>query len=246
MGYREETRRTTDAQGLKRRHILGSDMIRLPFFSAGGFAAVILLATQACAQEQPAAPAAPTGADAAPAPPGWIKQCVTEKDKDTGKVGCQTARDLRDLTTGQLFASVAVRDEKAAGKRTISVAVQPGLQIQPGIRLFIDEQNMANARYTICYPTACIVEAEAPDALVSAMKKGKSLVIQAITIQGKVATFPIALPGFAKAYEGEATSAEDFAKIQKDWADKMTAWLKAHPPAPPQAAGAAAPGVPQQ
>ena len=219
-------------------------MIRLPLSAAAGLAAVFLLATQACAQDQPAAPAAPAAAagdpaDAPPDPPGWIKQCIT--DKDTGKGVCQTARDLRE-PSGQLFASVAVRDDKGTGKRTISVAIQPGLQIQPGIRLFVDDQNLANARYTICYPTACIVEADAPDTLIGPMKKGKALIIQAITIQGKVATFPIVLPGFAKAYDGEPTTAEAFAKLQKDWSDKMTAWLQTHKPAAP----AGAPAAPQQ
>ena len=208
-------------------------MARLTSFVAAGFAALTLASTPASAQDQTAAAAA----DAPPEPPGWIKQCLTAAEAP-GKEGCQTARDLRD-PTGQVVASISLRDEKATGKHVLALAVPPGLQIQPGIRVMVDDQSAVNARYTICYPQACVVEADASDAVVGMLKKGKVLVIQAVTVNGQGATFPISLPGFAKAYDGQATSSEEFAKLQKDWADKMTQWIKDHPPKP--AASTAAP-----
>jgi len=210
---------------------LGMDMSRLTSFAAAGIAAFALLSTPAWAQDQPAAAAA---SDAPPEPPGWIKQCTTAQ-QTPGKDGCQTARDLRDQT-GQVVASVALRDEKSSGKHILALAVPPGLQIQPGIRVLIDDQTPINARYTICYPQACVVEADASDAVVSAMKKGKVLVIQAVTVTGQGATFPVTLPGFGKAYDGEPISNDDLAKVQKDWSDKMILWLQAHPPKPAAAA----------
>ena len=212
-------------------------MTRLPLFAAAGLAALVFSAAASYAQETPAPPAqqpplspeiaAAAAKDEPPEPPSWIKQCADQKE--SGKTLCQTARDLRG-PNGQVLASLAVSEEKGSGKRKLSIAVPPGLQIQPGIRVFVDEQNTANARYTICYPAACVVEADATDAVVGAMKKGKVLIIQAITIEGKGATFPVSLPGFGKAFDDEPMPNDQFAKIQKDWADKMNAWLVAHPP----------------
>lgn len=209
-------------------------MARLTSLAAAGFAALTLASTPAAAQDQPATPAAQPAdagaADAPPEPPGWIKQCLTAAQAP-GKEGCQTARDLRD-PTGQVVASIALRDDKATGKHFLALAVPPGLQIQPGIRIMVDDQSAVNARYTICYPQACVVEAEASDAVLGMLKKGKVLVIQAVTVNGQGATFPIALPGFAKAYEGQATTAEEFGKLQTDWSNKMIPWLQKHPQRP--------------
>lgn len=207
---------------------MGMDMNRLPTIGAAALAASLAFAMPARAQEQipPPAPAAQTEEiPPPPAPPGWIKQCLKTPDESGAEDICQTARDLRD-EFGQVAASIAYRDNRTAKKRTLALAVPPGLQIQPGIRIFIDEQNAANAQFTICYPQSCVVETAATEALLGNMKKGKILTIQAITVQGRGATFPIGLDGFAKSLDGEPMPNEDLQKLQKAWSDEMTAWLQ--------------------
>ena len=149
--------------------------------------AIGLAASPALAQDQPAQPAAPKPAAQKPpaaqpnaaaagvpaATPGnttpaisgpqpdWVKLC--QPDPQTKKDICQTSRDLR-AETGQTLASVAVREDKS-GKRVLIMAIPPGMQIQPGVRVVVDQQQPITAKFSVCFPNVCLVEAEATDAL---------------------------------------------------------------------------------
>lgn len=180
-------------------------------------AAAALMVAPAMAQNQPAKPApgkpaAPAGAAAPAAPdanasttpaisgpqPDWVKLC--SNDPQTKKDICQTSRDLR-AETGQTLASVALREEKG-GKRMLILAIPPGMQIQPGVRVVIDQQQPVMGRYSVCFPNVCLVELEATEALVNNMKKGTTLNLQALSVQARGVVFPIGLNGFGKAYDG--------------------------------------------
>jgi invasion protein IalB len=193
--------------------------------------AVGLLAAPAVAQDQqPAKPAAPNPAAGAPAPapgnttpaisgpqPDWVKLCST--DPQSKKDICQTSRDLR-AETGQTLASVALREEKG-GRRMLIMAIPPGMQIQPGVRLVIDQQPPATARFTVCFPNVCLAEAEAADTLIGMMKKGTTLNLQALNVQARGVVFPFSLSGFAKAYDGQPLDPKVYQSEQKKLQDEL-------------------------
>jgi invasion protein IalB len=86
-------------------------------------------------------------------PSPWTKIC--NKDPQAGnKEICLTAQDIR-AETGQFLASVAVREVEGDPKKQFIVAVPPGMQLQPGMRIVIDQNQPMPARYTICFPNAC-------------------------------------------------------------------------------------------
>lgn len=198
-------------------------------------AALAVSTVAAVAQEQPAAnPAAPAPAPAAPAAaaaaqpgnampnlsgpqPDWVKMCST--DPQSKKEVCQISRDLR-ADTGQTLASVAVREIKG-GKRALVLAIPPGMQIQPGVRVYVDQKQAASGKFSVCMQNACFVEAEMPDALLASFKKGTTLNLQALNVQGRGVVLPVALAGFGKAYDGAALDPKVIAAEQ----DKLRAEL---------------------
>jgi invasion protein IalB len=182
-----------------------------------------LSSAPATAQEQPAGaapkPAAP--ANSTPAisgpQPDWVKICTT--DQASKKEICQTSRDLR-AETGQTLASVAIREEKG-GKRAMIMAIPPGMQIQPGVRLIVDQQPPVPAKFSVCFPNVCLVEAEASEALIGSMKKGSTLNLQALNVQARGVVFPISLKGFASAYDGAPIDPKAYQAEQRKLQDEL-------------------------
>ncbi|MDQ0468802.1 invasion associated locus B family protein [Labrys wisconsinensis] len=182
-----------------------------------------LMAAPALAQ-QPAAPAAgqPAAADAAgqgsAAPaiaglqPDWIKSCAT--DPQTKKEFCQIVRDLR-AETGETLASVEVRQERN-GRRLMMIAVPPGMQIQPGVRVVVDQNPPVPGKFTVCLPSACYVEADVTDALIGMMKQGKTLNLQLLNVQGRGVVFPIGLEDFGKIFDGAPVDPKTVQNQQED------------------------------
>jgi invasion protein IalB len=155
--------------------------------------AAFLLSFPALAQDQPAKPTA--GAPAAPAAaqqgdetpklsgpqPDWTKVC--SQDPQAKREFCQISRDLRG-ETGQTLASVAVREVKGA-KRMLVMAIPPGTQIQPGVRVFVDKTQVGTGKFSVCMQNACFVESEMTDAMLAIFKKGTLLTLQAVNVQGR-------------------------------------------------------------
>ena len=173
-----------------------------------------------------AAPAAAAGQAAAPGDvspklsgpqPEWVKVCST--DQQSKKELCQISRDLR-ADTGQTLASVAIREVKG-GKRAMVLAIPPGMQIQPGVRVFIDKTQAATGKFSVCMQNACFVEADMPDAMVAAFKKGTQLTLQAINAQGRGVQLPFALAGFGKAYDGPALDPKILVENQKKLQEQL-------------------------
>lgn len=201
-------------------------------------AVVGLIVGPALAQDDPAAPAPKPAPAAKPAAkpaqaataagsnttpqisgpqPEWVKLCSS--DPQTKKEICQTSRDLR-AETGQTLASVAIREDKG-GKRLMIMAIPPGMQIQPGVRVVIDQQAPVLAKFSVCFPNVCLVETEATDTLLAAMKKGTTLNLQALNVQARGVVFPISLSGFGKAFDGPALNPETVMKDQKRLSDLL-------------------------
>lgn len=193
-------------------------------------AAGLILGSSAFAQEQQPEAEAPANAaqgaqggqgNAMPAlagpQPEWVKLCAP--DPQTKKDICQTSRDLR-AETGQTLASVALREDKS-GKRLLIMAIPPGMQIQPGVRVIVDQQPPIPARYSVCFPNVCLVETEISDAQLGLLRKGKMLNLQALNVQARGVVFPFQLTGFAKAYDGKPVDPKAVQAEQQQLREQM-------------------------
>jgi invasion protein IalB len=153
---------------------------------------------------------------AAPSESLWNKICAT--DPATSKEMCVVNQEIK-AETGQFIASAAIRQVTGEEKISLVVAVPPGLMIQPGIRVQVDQSKPYELKYGICFTNACYAELEINPKIVKAMKGGSKLIITAVTPQAKAASFPMSLVGFTKAYDGEGIAAGD-AKARQDELDK--------------------------
>lgn len=129
----------------------------------------------------------------------WVKVCNT--DPQSKKEICVVTQELR-TDTGQFLASVAVREIGGEARKTLLIAVPPGMLIQPGLRVQVDAGKQNEAKYGICYPNACYSELVINDEFIGSMKKGNALILTTLNQQAKQVPFQLTLAGFTKVYDG--------------------------------------------
>jgi invasion protein IalB len=178
---------------------------------------------KAAAPAQKAAPAAkgPEGqqtqqAVAIPSP--WTKIC--NRDPQANKEVCLVAQDIR-AETGQFLASVAVREVEGEPKKQFIIAVPPGMQLQPGMRVVVDKQEPLPARYSICFPNACYGDMDIDGKFIDLMKKSQALTVQAINQVGRTVNFTLVLKDFSKAYEGPPVDPKEIEAQQQKLREGM-------------------------
>jgi len=164
----------------------------------------------------PAQQQQPQQAIAIPSP--WTKIC--NKDPQANKEVCLIAQDIR-AETGQFLASVAVREVEGEPKKQFIIAVPPGMQLQPGMRVVIDKNEPLPARYSICFPNACYGDMDIDAKFVDIMKKGQALTVQAINQVGRTVNFTLVLKDFTKAYDGPAVDPKEIEAQQQKLREGM-------------------------
>jgi invasion protein IalB len=210
-------------------------------------------AKPAQAQPQPAQPAPQgqpqQGQAAAQAQPQlmyspWMKVCG--KGQDTGgKQVCVLTKDGR-LENGMPVAVVQLFEPEGQPKM-MRVTVPLGMQIQHGTRLIIDQSPPANEPYKICFPIGCVSDYPVTDDMIKQMKKGTTLTLQAINMQGTPISLPLPLADFAKAYDGPATDPKVFEEQQQKLQSELQKKAEeARKKLEQQPGGAAAPAAPKQ
>jgi invasion protein IalB len=201
-----------------------------------GVAAALWGAPMALAQQQPAkkpAPAAkPAQAPQQPAAQGqpqqgqaqtaqgqpqlmyspWMKVCGKGQDTNNKQV-CVLTKDGR-LENGMPVAVVQLFEPEGQPKM-MRITVPLGMQIQHGTRVIIDQGQPVNEPYKICFPIGCVSDYPVSDEMIAQMKKGTTITLQAINMQGTPISLPLPLNDFAKAYDGPATDPKVFEQQQQ-------------------------------
>jgi invasion protein IalB len=214
--------------------------------AAAGLMAALLIAPSALAQtpapaakqpaKQPAAqkqaPAAqkqaPGGAPAeAPAQQAgepqlmyspWMKVCGKGPDTNEKQV-CVITKDGR-LENGMPVAVVQLFEPEGQDK-ILRVTVPLGMQLAHGTRMLIDQGPPAQQPYRICFPVGCMSDYPVTDDMIAKMKKGQTLTVQAINMQGTAISLPLPLADFAKAYDGPATDPKAFEEQQRKLQEEL-------------------------
>jgi invasion protein IalB len=210
--------------------------------TAAGLLAALLVAAPAFAQtppKQPAKPAAPKQApaakpaEAAPAAPAaapaqagepqlmyspWMKVCGKGPDTNNKQV-CVITKDGR-LENGMPVAIVQLFEPEGEQK-ILRVTVPLGMQLAHGTRLIIDQGAPAQQPYKICFQVGCMSDYPVTDDMIGKMKKGQSITVQAINMQGTPISLPLPLADFAKAYDGPATDPKAFEEQQRKLQEEL-------------------------
>jgi hypothetical protein len=108
--------------------------------------------------------------------------------------------------------------------------------------MIIDQGPPAQQPYKICFPVGCMSDYPVTDDMIAKMKKGQTITLQAINMQGTPISLPLPLADFAKAYDGPPTDPkvveEQQRKLQEELqkkAEEARKKLEAQQPAAAQA-----------
>jgi invasion protein IalB len=203
------------------------------------------------AQKPPAAApgAAPGAAPAAPEMPQlvyspWAKFCGKGNEPGAKEV-CFTGKDAR-TEAGQPVVAAALIEPEGEQRKLFRVTLPSPLQLQYGTRIVIDKEAPISGAFFTCFANGCMADYEATPELVTKLKKGQMLQIQAINLAAAAITFPLPLAdtsgnSFMKANEGPPTDPKVFEeqqkKLQEDLqkrADELRKKLESQSATPPK------------
>jgi invasion protein IalB len=165
---------------------------------------------------QPAPKTTPPEAAAATTPfvyTPWVKFCGQDKVDPAASETCLTLKEAR-LDSGQFVAGAAVIERKGADKKLLRVTLPLGMQLMPGVRVFIDDKPPAVRPYVLCIANGCMADFEVNAEFIATLKTGRQLQLQGVNLPGQVASYLLPLGDFAQAFEGPPTDPEKFRREQ--------------------------------
>jgi invasion protein IalB len=202
-----------------------------------------LLSGQALAQAKGKAPAKQAAAAPAQHQSPWVKLCekakVRVKDK-AGKDGtqektlCLTTHEQLDANSGMPVISAAIREAEGSDKHVLAIMVPLGMVIPAGMRAAIvdkatwdkalagqqiDDKSLkiATLNFAYCYAAGCTAEVQATKEIIDDMKKGAGMLVRAVDILGRPASWGVPLSGFSAAYAGPPTDNKKYAEARRDF-----------------------------
>jgi len=179
------------------------------------------------AAQQPAPPqqqqqAAPTQAQMPPfVYTPWQKICATPPAQNGAPAPKQICFTGRDARTDQGIPIVDVRLVEIDGEPTkfLRIVLPFGLKVIEGTQLLVDQNQPKQMPFVTCMPMApnlgCLTQYEATPELLTQLKKGQTMVIQAMSLQNQIVSYPLALADFAKANEGPPTDPKAYEEQQR-------------------------------
>jgi invasion protein IalB len=130
---------------------------------------------------------------AAPTYRPWTKICLG----DTCFIGADVL-----VASGCKLAFGAALIEKTAGtKKTLRVIVPDSVDQARGVHIGVDQDQPTQRPYGPCHATLCSADIDGGTELIARLKRGRSLVLGAISANGPV-RFELPLADFAAAYDG--------------------------------------------
>ncbi|MGJ5180959.1 invasion associated locus B family protein [Bradyrhizobium oligotrophicum] len=221
--------------------LLAVTALAVPFASAAQAQAPAPAAPKAKAPA--AAPKAPAPAAQAPAAPPaagqpqqqaqqempqliyapWTKFCLKGQDANAKQV-CFIGKDGR-IESGQPVVAAVIIEPEGEPKKILRVTLPLGMQLQPGTRIVVDQNQALQSGYVICFQNGCMSDYEATPDFLASLKKGQNLYVQAINSNGTALTLPLPLQeggsSFAKAYDGPPTDPKEFEKTQQKLQEEL-------------------------
>jgi invasion protein IalB len=133
---------------------------------------------------------------------------------------CFTGKDAR-IESGMPVVAAVLIEPEGQERKILRVTLPLGMQLAHGTRVIIDQNQPLTAPYAICFTNGCMADYEANADMVSKMKKGQGLVIQAINSTGQPISLGMPLTDFAKAYDGPPTDPKVFEEQQKKLQEEL-------------------------
>lgn len=149
----------------------------------------------------------------------WAKFCGKGQDANAKQV-CFTGKDAR-TEAGQPVIAAALIEPEGEPKKLFRITLPSPLQLQYGTRLIVDQQQPMTAPFFTCFANGCMADYEATADMITKLKAGQLLTIQAINLAGAAISFPVPLGDFKKANEGPPTDPKVFEEQQKKLQEEL-------------------------
>ncbi len=149
----------------------------------------------------------------------WTKFCLKGEQADAKQV-CFTGKDARIESGMPVVAAVLIEPENEP-KKILRVTLPLGMQLVHGTRVIVDQNQPMTAPYVICFTNGCMADYDATADMVTKMKAGQGLVVQAINSTGQPISLVLPLQDFAKAYDGPPTDPKVFEEQQKKLQEEL-------------------------
>ena len=149
----------------------------------------------------------------------WTKFCLKGQEANAKQV-CFTGKDARIESGMPVVAAVLIEPENEP-KKILRVTLPLGMQLVHGTRVIIDQNQPMTAPYVICFTNGCMADYETTPDMITKMKSGQGLVVQAINSTGQPISLVLPLTDFAKAYDGPPTDPKVFEEQQKKLQEEL-------------------------
>lgn len=130
----------------------------------------------------------------------WSKFCLKGKEANAKQV-CFTGKDGR-IESGEPVVAAVVIEPEGEPKKILRITLPLGVQFVHGTRMIVDKNAPEQSPYVICFKNGCMADYDATPELLSLLKSGQVLWVQAINGNGKPLSFPLPLAEFAAAFDG--------------------------------------------
>jgi invasion protein IalB len=149
----------------------------------------------------------------------WTKFCLKGQEANPKQV-CFTGKDAR-IESGMPVVAAVLIEPEGEPKKILRVTLPLGMQLVHGTRVIIDQNQPMTAPYVICFTNGCMADYEANADMITKMKGGQGLVVQAINSTGQPISLVMPLTDFAKAYDGPPTDPKVFEEQQKKLQEEL-------------------------
>jgi invasion protein IalB len=149
----------------------------------------------------------------------WTKFCLKGQEANAKQV-CFTGKDAR-IESGMPVVAAVLIEPEGEPKKILRVTLPLGMQLVHGTRVIIDQNQPMTAPYVICFTNGCMADYEASVDMITKMKGGQGLVVQAINSTGQPISLVLPLSDFGKAYDGPPTDPKEFEAQQKKLQEEL-------------------------
>ena len=125
----------------------------------------------------------------------WSFACSAE----TGGQECVIFQELLDPANNQPVARLTVIKLPSAAQPVLVATTPLGVLLQPGLKIFIDQQEIGSMPLQVCIQPGCRSEVEMPAELLDRFKFGVSGKLQLVRPNGQQLQVPFSLKGFTAA-----------------------------------------------
>jgi invasion protein IalB len=143
----------------------------------------------------------------------WTKFCLNGKGSNAKQV-CFTGKDARAESGMPVVAAVLIEPQDGS-KKILRVTLPLGMQLIHGTRIVIDQGQPMTAPYVVCFTNGCMADYDVTIELISKLRSGRGLTVQAINAKGQPISLVLPLSDFSKAYDGPPTDPKVFEAQQK-------------------------------